>query len=74
LYIGQRRSRSSESEFLFQGDIAMSKRDVIGIVNAGGKRRKRAVMKKLPSKLWQRNKLAYAISESLRSKLFVICP
>ena len=57
--------RSDESEFLFQGDIAMSKRDVIRIVNAGGGRRKRAVMKKLARKLWQRNKLAYVISHSL---------
>ena len=67
-FVGRTRSRSGETEFLFQGDIAINKRDILGILNRGGGRGKRAVMKKLATKLWQPNKIAYVISSDLRSK------
>ena len=53
---------------MFQGDIAMNKRDVLGILNRSGKRRKRAVMRKIATKLWQPHKLAYVISSDLGSE------
>ncbi|XP_028401749.1 protein SpAN-like [Dendronephthya gigantea] len=62
----QTQVRSGEAEFLYQGDIAMNKRDVVDIVNGGGAgRRKRAVMKKLATRLWQPKKIAYVISSDL---------
>lgn len=53
---------------MFQGDIAMNQREVLGILNRSGKRRKRAVMRKIASNLWQPHKLAYVISSNLGSK------
>lgn len=46
----------------------MNKRDVLEIIHRGGGRRKRAVMKKLATRLWQPNKIAYVISSDLGSE------
>ncbi len=49
----------------------MNKRDLLEVLNRGGGRGKRAVMKKLARKLWQPNKLAYVISSDLGSNYIV---
>ena len=74
LLVGKPIQRSEEDKFLFQGDIAMPRIDVMKTLR--NRRRKRAVMRKIStgSNLWQTHKLAYIFRNDLgREYTFTSC-
>lgn len=74
LLVGKPIQRSEEDKFLFQGDIAMPRIDVIKTLR--NRRRKRAVMRKIStgSNLWQTHQLAYIFRNDLgREYTFTSC-
>ena len=67
LFLGKGPSRSGSSDFLFQGDISMSKTEVVNLLSAGTTRRKRAVMRKTSTNLWTGG-ISYVLHRSIRGK------
>lgn len=64
---GKGPSRSGSSDFLFQGDISMSKTEVVNLLSAGTTRRKRAVMRKTSTNLWTGG-ISYVLHRSIRGR------